>query len=56
LLGNLAVWAAAEEPIQWDAEKMTASNVPSGAEAAVEEMVRHTYHNGYGITEAAAAK
>ena len=49
LLGNLAVWAASDEPIKWDAENMTASNVPEEAQASVDEMVRHTYHNEYSI-------
>ena len=49
LLGNLAVWAAAEQPIHWDAQNMKATNIPAGAEDAVEEMVRHTYHNDYSI-------
>jgi predicted dehydrogenase len=51
LLGNLAVWAASDSPVQWDAESMQASNVPPEAQAAVDEMVRHTYHNGYSIHE-----
>ena len=51
LLGNLAVWAASDEAIEWDAETMQASNVPAGSQAAVDEMVRHTYHNGYSIRE-----
>ena len=55
LLGNLAVWAASDKPVDWDADTMTASNVPAGSAAAVEEMVRHTYHNGYGIENMASA-
>lgn len=51
LLGNLAVWAASDKPVEWDAEKMIASNVPAESKKAVDEMVRHEYHNGYGIHE-----
>lgn len=56
LLGNLAVWAATDMPIEWDAESMQASNVPMEAKEAVDEMVRHTYHNDYSIQEMAGAK
>ncbi len=55
LLGNLAVWAASDEPIAWDASEMVASRVPAGAQTAVDEMVRHTYHNGYNIHQTAAS-
>jgi len=55
LLGNLAVWSGGDEPIQWDAENMKASNVPEDSVGAVEEMVRHTYKNGYDIREMAEA-
>ena len=53
LLGNLAVWANSDKPIQWDAEKMIASDVPEESQASVEEMIRHTYHNDYSIKEMA---
>lgn len=55
LLGNLAVWAASDEPIQWDASEMVASRVPAESQEAVDEMIRHTYHNGYAIREMAGA-
>ena len=55
LLGNLAVWAAGDKAITWNATDMIATDVPSEAQASVDEMVRHTYHNGYEIREMAAA-
>ena len=55
LLGNLAVWAASDQPVQWDAESMQASNLPAETQQAVDEMVRHTYHNGYSIQEMAGS-
>ena len=56
LLGNLAVWAASDDPIHWDADSMQATNVPEASKAAVDEMVRHTYHNGYSISDVAGVK
>lgn len=49
LLGNLAVWAAAEpglgKKIQWDAKKLVAKD----ADDEIREIIKHTYHNGYSI-------
>ncbi len=56
LLGNLAVWAASDEAIQWDAENMIASNVPPEWQESVEHMVRHKYLNGYDIRELAGTQ
>ena len=41
LLGNLAVWADGKT-IEWDAEKLVATNAPE-----VADIVKPTYHNGY---------
>lgn len=49
LLGNLAVWAAAEpgqgKKIEWDAKKLVAKD----ADDEIREIIKHTYHNGYSI-------
>jgi hypothetical protein len=47
LLGNLAVWAAAEKEvlgkkIEWDAKSLTAKNAPE-----VMNIVKPEFHNGY---------
>ncbi len=55
LLGNLAVWAASDDKIEWNAEDMTFSNVPSESVEAVEQMIRHQYHNDYTIHEMSGA-
>ena len=55
LLGNLAVWANADEKIQWNAEKMVATGVPMELQESVENMIRHNYLNGYDIHELASA-
>ncbi|MGI9518268.1 MAG: Gfo/Idh/MocA family protein [Pirellulaceae bacterium] len=55
LLGNLAVWAASEDKIEWNAEDMEFSNVPLESVDSVEQMVRHQYHNDYSIHEMAGA-
>ncbi len=49
LLGNVAVWAAADEDkpgkrIEWDAENLKAPNAPE-----VAGIVRPTYREGYGL-------
>lgn len=48
LLGNLAVWAAAEpgkgKKIEWDAKKLVATNAPE-----VAHIVKKEYHNGYSL-------
>ena len=48
LLGNLAVWAAKEpgvgKKIEWNAEKMEATNAPE-----VAHIVKPEYHNGYSL-------
>jgi predicted dehydrogenase len=43
LLGNLAVWADGKK-IEWDAEKLEATNAPE-----VMHVVKKEYHNGYSI-------
>lgn len=49
LLGNLAVWAAAEpglgKKIEWDAKKLVAKDV----DEETREIIKHTYHNGYSL-------
>ena len=52
LLGNLAVWAAAEpgkrgEKIEWDAEKLLVKNIDSLKTPGVAELVRPKYQPGY---------
>ena len=52
LLGNLAVWAAAEpgkrgEKIEWDAEKLIVKNLESLKTPGVAELVRPKYQPGY---------
>ena len=48
LLGNLAVWAAAEPgegpKIDWDAKTLKAKGADN-----LDEIVKHTYHNGYSL-------
>ncbi len=53
LLGNLAVWAASDQAITWNAADMVATNVPAASQASVDEMVRHAYLNDYSIKEMA---
>jgi predicted dehydrogenase len=49
LLGNLAVWAAAEpglgKKIEWDAQKLVAKD----ADDEIREIIKNTYHNGYAL-------
>jgi hypothetical protein len=52
LLGNLAVWAAAEpgkwgEKIEWDAENLIVKNLDSLKTKGVAELVRPKYRPGY---------
>ena len=52
LLGNLAVWTAAEagkrgEKIEWDAEKLEVTNLASLKTPGVAELVRPKYAEGY---------
>ena len=45
LLGNLAVWATGEK-IEWDAANLKIKSKHDSI-AELEEIVKHTYHNGY---------
>jgi predicted dehydrogenase len=47
LLGNLAVWNSGEK-IEWDAKNLKITGKHAD-DAELNEIVRHTYHNGYNL-------